>query len=270
MDWKTYEEVTKHIYEELGKQSGVKIIGHGNTCKFKGKSEVEHQIDVMASHSDGIHTYLTDIECKYWNQKIDKDIVMKVDGIVKDCNFNKGVIVSKLGFTPDAIKYAKSVNVGLVVLREPTEDDWKGRTKKIILKIHSSVAHVTRFENMVTEVYDDISNRMVQTDKYVYILTDGFKKTIKDFLEDFQKKLLKENVKEEITEEIKFSAPVLLQDVFGNNISKIVGIKLSGKVETITTENIIDGENSVWVMMQSIFEDKTYVVSKEGEIRDVS
>ena len=35
------------IYETLGKESGVKIEGYGNNCKVKGKSGVNHQIDVL-------------------------------------------------------------------------------------------------------------------------------------------------------------------------------------------------------------------------------
>lgn len=93
---------------------------------------------MLTSHSDGIHEYLTDIECKYWDQKINKDIVMKVVAIVKDCNFAKGIIVSKLGFTPDAKQYAWHEGIGLVELREMTDEDWKGRIRKIILNTEAS------------------------------------------------------------------------------------------------------------------------------------
>ena len=82
LDWKSYEELVKDIYEQLGKISNVLILGYGNKCKQTGKSGVEHQIDVLTAHSDGLHDYLTDIECKYWNQKINIDIVMKVKEIV--------------------------------------------------------------------------------------------------------------------------------------------------------------------------------------------
>ena len=107
LDWKKYAVVTKYIYETLGKESGVKIKGYGNGCKVKGKSGVSHQIDVLTSYSDGIHAYQTAIECKYWQEKINKDIVMKVAEIIEDAGINKGVIVSKKGFTEDGINYAK-------------------------------------------------------------------------------------------------------------------------------------------------------------------
>jgi hypothetical protein len=113
LDWKKYEAIAKYIYETLGKQSGVKIKGYGSNCWVTGKSGVAHQIDILATHSDGIHEYQTAIECKYWKEKINKDIVMKVYDITEDAGLNKGVIVSRSGFTQDGIEYAKYRNIGL-------------------------------------------------------------------------------------------------------------------------------------------------------------
>ena len=269
MDWETYEEITKDVYEILGKQSGVKILGHGKKFKYRGKSNVEHQIDVLTSHSDGIHNYLTDIECKYWNQNIDKDIIMKVDSIVKDCNFNKGVIVSKLGFTPDAEQYAKYIGVGLVILREPIEEDWEGRVKTIVFEINSCTPHITKYENKAIEVFKDISG-MIKTDRYYYILDNNIKKTMKEYLDEFQKELFDDYVIEEITKEIIFEKPVSMVDIDGNIISKNIGIKMSGKLEVLKSVNEIHAEDNVWLFMKSIFEQKTYAISKNKEIRDVS
>lgn len=114
MKWETYEETVKNIYEVLGARNGVKIECYGNSCKCTGKSGLKHQIDVLTVHTDGIHNYKTSIECKYWEEKINKDIVMKVLEICGDCNLHKGVIVSKMGFTPDAIKFAEYNGIGLV------------------------------------------------------------------------------------------------------------------------------------------------------------
>ena len=101
LDWKTYESITRYIVKTLGKQTGVKVIDHGSTCRVTGKSGVTHQIDILTEHSDGIHSYKTAIECKYWNKKVNKYIVMKLSEIIEDASINKGVIVSKNGFTED-------------------------------------------------------------------------------------------------------------------------------------------------------------------------
>lgn len=68
LDWEVYEEVTKYIYQTLGEKAGVKILGRGKDCKVSGKSKVEHQIDVLTSHTDGIHTYRTAIVYKSWKE----------------------------------------------------------------------------------------------------------------------------------------------------------------------------------------------------------
>lgn len=65
LDWKTYESITKYIYESLGGKTGVKVLRHGSSCRVTGKSGVDHQIDILTAHSDGIHSYRTAIECKY-------------------------------------------------------------------------------------------------------------------------------------------------------------------------------------------------------------
>jgi hypothetical protein len=269
MDWETYEEVTKNIYETLGKQASVKIVGHGRKFKVTGKSSVKHQIDVLTSHSDGIHDYITAIECKDWNKKINKDIVMKMEGIVKDCNFNKGIIVTKKGVTPDGVKYAEFANIGLVILREPTEEDLRDRTKKIIIIAHNQAAHITKFVNNDVEVYKNLSG-LIQTDRYFYIFKNGEKRTLQDYFSDFEAKLLRENILEETTEEINFNCPVLFQDIHGNKIAKVIGLKLSGKVDVTTSRTELLDENKIWLMMKSIFEDKTFAVFENGEIRDIS
>lgn len=38
LTWQEYEAVTKYIYEMLGVQYGIKIMGYGKDCKVQGKS----------------------------------------------------------------------------------------------------------------------------------------------------------------------------------------------------------------------------------------
>ncbi len=125
LNWKTYESITKYIYETLREEFNINIEGYGNDCKVKGKSNVYHQIDVLTSESDGTRSYRTAIECKYWNKRINKDTVMKLWAIRTDCDIEEGIIVSKKGFTNDAQKFAKHYNIKLVQLRETGDEDPK-------------------------------------------------------------------------------------------------------------------------------------------------
>ena len=56
---------------------------YGRNCKIKGRSGVYHQIDVLTEQLGGEQYLLTAIECKYWNKKVNKDIVMKLSKIME-------------------------------------------------------------------------------------------------------------------------------------------------------------------------------------------
>jgi hypothetical protein len=265
-----YEQVTRKIYETLGDKAGVKIVGYGSSFTVKGSSGVNHQIDVLTSHFDGIHQYLTDIECKHWDKKINKDILMKVKAIVEDCRFSKGVVVSKLGFTEDAIAYGKYENIGLVILREPTEEDWEGRIQTIVIKLHPHVAEIARFDHQVTEVYENRQGP-IQVSEYHYQFPDGTRKEMSEVVQEFEKGLTFDKVGQTVESEVKFPAGTVLLDSENKRIAQVVGVNIAGVLksgEIMTTE--VNGRDKVWLFMKSIFEEKTFMISHEGEIHDVS
>ncbi len=268
MDWQQYEIVTKYIYETLGHQSGVKIEGHGSDCKVMGKSGVEHQIDVLAAHSDGIHTYKTAIECKYWKENVSKDIIMKVLAIIQDTNINKGVIVSKTGFTPDAIAYAQHTNIGLVELREMEEKDWEGRPRISDIK-----SWRRRPEIIKTVIIPSLFNRSAKDSEEVnpteMILKkhDGTTVGVIDLMTEFKKELHSHPVNKKI--EKRITAPMSqLININTNNTIYIDGIILVG----VLTETPIDlgfkPVDEIWLIMKSIFEEKSYTISKKGVITE--
>lgn len=123
LDWKEYEEITQYIYGALGEKQGIKVIGYGQNCKVKGKSGVNHQIDVLTEQQDGEKTLRTAIECKFLKQKVTKEIVMKLQGVMNDAGIESGIIVCKTGFTGDTMQYAAHHGIKLVELSEAREDD---------------------------------------------------------------------------------------------------------------------------------------------------
>ena len=145
MTWQSYEELVKDIYRELGKSVGVKVKCWGATCKVKGQNTgLSHQVDVLTTHTDGIHTYRTAIDCKYWNKRVSKGPVLELAGVLDDANLDKGVLVSKCGFTSGAKVLARTKNICLVQLREPRPSDWNGYVKTILGQINL----------IVDEIYD--------------------------------------------------------------------------------------------------------------------
>lgn len=270
LNWKSYEDLVKDIYEQLGKASGVKILGYGKDCKYKGKSEVEHQIDVLTSHSDGLHEYLTDIECKYWNEHINKDIVMKVEAIVKDCNFSKGIIVSKLGFTPDAVQYAKHVGIGLVELREMTDEDWKGRIRQIHIHI---VGYFPELTQCNIELESNTSN-VVQTGsmtanaQLVNIqYPTGETTTLSSFIENgFFREILDAKSEGEVSKTYPFDKGTTITYIEKSKTCNLKSISLTGRVAQLKEVDVISGDDEILYYMKCIFEEVEILLNKDGKI----
>lgn len=270
MNWKEYEEITKYIYETLGNKSGVAIECYGNNCKVRGKSSVEHQIDVLTNHSDGLHSYKTAIECKYWDENINKDIIMKVAEIVEDAGLNKGVIVSKKGFTEDAINFAKYKNVGLVELREPTKKDWEGRVKNITVELNMLIPEITGMKILIHQnLQPNFQQGKLRVEFLEILKDDGQREGLEKYIEDFSSELAKQVENEGFTKVYKFNSNTRFIYTPTNEEFPIDGFEFSGFLR-INRDHVIEikGEDHIWLIMKSIFEDKTFTISKDKEIRE--
>lgn len=275
LDWKTYESITKYIYETLGKEFGVRINGHGNTCKVIGKSGVEHQIDVLTSHSDGIHTYLTAIECKYWKEKVNKDIVMKLAEIIQDSGINKGIIVCKNGFTQDGIDYAKHKNIELVELREINVNDLNENPREINigdLELHIKTS-IKRTEILNIDLGDN-RNIDVKSEfdyfNFIVIREDKSQKPLFTYITEFRKDVNPQNVKtEKLTKHYKIPNGVIYNRETKETI-KINGITFTGQLrKTDDNKNLkFTLVDQVWLIMKSIFNERTFSFTENGLIKE--
>jgi hypothetical protein len=265
MDWKYYEKITKYIYETLGKEAGVKIDGHGSTCKVRGKSGVDHQIDVLTIHSDGVHTYRTAIECKYWEDNINKDIVMKVAEIIEDAGINKGVIVSKRGFTQDGITFAKYKNIGLVELREIEEKDWKGRGR--IFDIKTFIRRAEILSITIGNVGPNLKPERIEPKQLKVKLASGDEISFDNYLTSFKKELQKEEPNKVIQKSYELKGAKLVNEKI-KRVTPIIGIKLSGRLTEMDSGLKWHAVDEIWLIMKSIFENKSFTISKTGVIKE--
>lgn len=272
MNWKDYEEITKYIYETLGR-GNVKIECYGNKCKKTGKSGVTHQIDVLTKHSNGIHEYETVIECKYWEDKVNKDVIMKTANIVEDIRANYGVVVSKNGFTQDAIKTAEHNNIGLIKLRKPIDEDWENRISEITTNMNFSIPEITDLifmfkkelvedeEELLSQIKEiDINNCKIELKEKII--------NLEDFIKDFNSELFKQKPNEEYEDIIRFENNAKLIDYQNNKEFIIDGINFKGKYQVRKETFTIKTKDYVHMIMEIIFEGKFYTISKNGEIKD--
>lgn len=271
MDWKSYEELVKDIYQELGKKTGVEIKGFGKDCKVTGKSGVTHQIDVLTSFSNGLQEYLTAIECKYWKEKVNKDIVAKLQYIVSDCNFAMGIIVSKMGFTPDAIATAKSLGIGLVLLRNMEEKDWERRIKNIEITIVPVVPKLLdcalNLQAISPNDGPDGKHMQINAQRVLILYPDGDHELLSTLIENFFKEHVNE-IKGKVFENLhSFPSGSRIKYLDSGRTLGLVSINLKGTYEEVQPQtSIIRGEEEILYYMKEIFQDKEFTISKDGKI----
>ena len=268
MNWQLYEETVKDIYEKLGESSNIEILGWGPDCKVKGKSSVDHQIDVLTSYSDGVHLHRTAIECKYLSDKVSKDVVAKLSEIIEDAQIGKGVVVSKSGFTPDAVTFAKYKNIGLVELREPVDDDWQGRIRTIHINMHITAPEVYDHEFIWDDIGDQIEeiNIKALTSDVLIHTPDGVSTSLHELTNSKPRNASREGEVDSYS--VPFPAGTTLSFLASESKVPIREIRFKIRYEVATEEIEIRGEDHVFMIMRAIFENRRFVISPDGDIRE--
>ena len=268
MDWESYEGIVKDIYEGLGEAVGIEIMCWGKGCRIEGKSGVNHQIDVLASHSDGIHSYKTAIECKYWNKKVNKDVVAKLSEIIEDAQIEKGIVVSRSGFTRDAVTFARHRNVGLVELRRPTDKDWIGRIKDIHILVHIWVPEVYNYVFLPAATQNIQSISALTSDIFIQ-RPDGTSTSLDEITNGTLKNDTHLQRNEERRHSVTFPDGSMLSVPTSNVRQPIKEIRFNVRYSHVPSEEIvIRGEDHVFMIMLAIFENKRFAISHSGEIRE--
>ncbi|GAB3020835.1 hypothetical protein GCM10027051_27720 [Niabella terrae] len=270
LDWKGYEQVTKYTYEKLGSKYGIKIRGHGRDCKVKGKSGVEHQIDLLTEQpvSEGFH--LTAIECKYLNKKVTKEIVMKLNCVMKDADIQSGVIVSKAGFTKDTMAYAEHVGIKLVQFRKAAVDDvnFEQAINVGVLEVRTKASIrrpiITKIDLGSEQITDE---RDIEAMHYFEIVTsEGRKAPFNNYMMSFSEELHRQPLLRTIFREYQ---PIIGKIDRGNRNDIIIKkISFSGFLVEIdaSTKKSFRLTDQVWMIMKEIFEKKSYLLSESGII----
>ncbi len=198
---------------------------------------------------------------------------MKVWAICQDCNLHKGVIVSKVGFTHDAIKFAGYNGIGLVELREPLKPDLENRIEEIDVIISAVIPKLIRFNNILheeepqKEIYLDVTI----SDIY-YFFPNGYHKNIINLINDFFKEIKQAKKLNEVMEKrISFPNGTYLKSHNSELNIRVQAVYLKGLLKTYGMAKVeIKWEDKVWLIMKSIFERKMFTISHEGNLQEVT
>lgn len=130
-----YEHLAQEIYQAICNAEGIKNISVQHNVKLPGKSGCNHQIDVYWEFEMMGVKHRVAIECKNYSSEVSVGKVRDFFGVLHDVGNINGIFVTKVGYQSGAEKFANYYGIALKELRFPTEKDWEGRVKNIVLTI---------------------------------------------------------------------------------------------------------------------------------------
>jgi hypothetical protein len=116
-DWGGFEELVAKLHE-----TGAVTVERDVT--LTGKSGAARQIDVLVRHKQDLYEHKVIVECKYWNQPVERLHVDALVTTVREVGADRGVIFSSKGFQSGAVTQAKQDGIELFTVRQPTDVEW--------------------------------------------------------------------------------------------------------------------------------------------------
>ena len=258
----SYEALTAQLFETLGKDHGVEILDYGSSSKIG-----QRQIDVQFQQSNGMQMLKTAVECKYRDDKIGPDVVEAFAIKHRRLGFDKGIIVSKNGFTPEAIKAARDphVNIALAEMRQPTDTDWEGRIKEA--NFHVTVRGAITDSISFTATSSDLPEHAIHSaagtlGDSVLILEPDRHYTLRDILgadEHAQQ--------EEIL--IEFPDETRLEVEGFSGSAQITRLHITQQISEVAEEWRFDLMKDVLMLVKDIFENREWVWYNDQRIVEV-
>lgn len=126
-----YELLTKEIYQEIIQSEGITNVDVKHNTQVKGRSGVDHQVDVSWQFKQAGLQHTVLIECKNYGSAITLENIRNFFGVLHDIGNCRGVMVTRTGYQEGVQQFAKFYGIDLKLLRKPTEEDWKGKIKDI-------------------------------------------------------------------------------------------------------------------------------------------
>ncbi len=104
--------------------------------RLRGEVGVPHQIDVVVGDDANRRRIL--IEAKDYTRNVDLPVVRDFSAVVADLEPDEAFVVSTVGFSANAVKWAKAKDLKLAIMRIPEDDDWGDLVKGIQHELNMS------------------------------------------------------------------------------------------------------------------------------------
>lgn len=272
MSWNIYKDLLNNIRTSLAKDKHIDILGYGIDFEISGQKIKKHQIDLLTEHGNDYNRYKTAIFCKYLDRVIDEDILIKADSTIRDCNLTKGIIISKLGFTEEALLQAKYLDIELIKLTsQPYENNLSPNIRILIpnitgLNIIPDEKLTDKEDIKKLDVLKEVLIDIFRQNSHI-IKTDGSKIHINELFDNFFNKISSREVLMEKQMIFEFPKGYYITSkkfplkVFLSNIEVKGHLSYQDSVDTETEEYIC-------MIIKSVFGDKEYILSEDGSIKE--
>jgi hypothetical protein len=269
-----YEKLTQEIYQTISAFDGIQNVDIKHNVKIEGKSGCKHQIDVYWEFEFMGETHRVAIECKNYSKEVSVGRVRDFFGVLYDIGDIKGIFVTKVGYQSGAIKYSDYYNISLKELRFPTEKDWEGRIKDIIINIHAFTTNIKKrepeidvdwlFKNTRYKEGDQISFNGLTTE---FLIINSVGEKITDFYELESKLPHAWKVENDIEHKYSFDDAFLVLP--NGDKFKLNGVAYVYDVLSDSSESVLEGEVVAKAIFKDIKNGTIKFLNKNGEIRDV-
>ncbi len=267
MEYKEYEATTAALYQALGGGSGITIEGFGGSCRVQGKSGSWYQIDVLTKQSNGLQTVRTAIECKYWKKRVARNVVSNLITLLEDTSIEKGVVVSREGFTSGAVALAKQRNISLVEMREPNDADWEGKIKTIHIMLHITSPEFYDFEFV---------QRPQHAGERVQFTVSGQDLEIKEptkepkTLDQIANDAASSATSPDQKIEVRFPVGTTMQVAGFDKHAMIEAVRFKVRHHVHEREIVIDGDQAIRLIVKEVFEERQFHIGHDGQITETT
>lgn len=141
-----YEDFSAEIISkirELEQVGLVRPISIEQKVKLQAPYGAKREIDILITYLDSESRKLkAAIECKDYKSAVS---VEKIEAFRTKCDnlkIDKAIFFSKNGFQKGAIQSAEYNHIQLIELRKPTETDWEGRVRNILITLNANFVKI--------------------------------------------------------------------------------------------------------------------------------
>lgn len=271
---KEYELIVQRVFQSILNQKAVQNIKVEHDITLQGK-DTTHQIDVYWEFSDGISQYATIVQAKDYNSKVSKEKLLTFKSVIEDLPIHpKGIFVTKTGYQKGAKDVAKANGILLYELRQPTDEDWAGYIRDVVIHLKCFVPRYKNFRMDVDvqwfrEQYGNIHPTLhIEGDPNMMFLYNTNQEKICSLMQKINNLVSVQKVNDESKKiECVFSEPTFIDyGKEGIPLLKIKGLMFDVAYSTFDDTIVINGDDVVKFILKNVLENKVNNIDKSFNV----